>query len=82
MSRILPHPSLLFHDLYIRIDPSKIAFMKFIIEGYDGLAILTTIDRHEGLLRLLVPISRYEELCRLLAELSPTCRLSKTVGVR
>lgn len=56
-------------DLYVRINPQKIAFLKFIIEGYDGLALLTTIDRHDGLVRLLVPATRHVELMCLLEEL-------------
>jgi hypothetical protein len=30
------------------IEPSKIAFLKFILEGYDHLAILTILDPHKG----------------------------------
>ena len=62
-----------FNDLYIRIDPKKIAFLKYIIEGYDGLALLTTIDRHDGLVRLLVPAARRNELMNLLGELASSC---------
>ncbi len=57
-----------FRDLYIRINPKKIAFLKFIIEGYDGLALLTTLDRQDGLVRLLVPETRHDELTCLLDE--------------
>lgn len=58
-----------FHDLYIRIDPKRIALLKFILEGYDGLALVTTLDQRDGLVRLLVPVARHDELWRLLAEL-------------
>ena len=68
---------MLFRDLYIRIDPKSIAFLKFIIEGYDGLALLTTIDRRDGLVKLLVPTSRHDELWKLLAELAHINRLPK-----
>ena len=69
--------SMLFRNIYIRINPKSIAFLKFIIEGYDGLALLTTIDRRDGLVKLLVPTSRHDELWRLLAELAHTNRLPK-----
>jgi len=69
--------SMLFRDIYIRINPKSIAFLKFIIEGYDGLALLTTIDRRDGLVKLLVPTSRHDELWRLLAELASINRLPK-----
>lgn len=59
-----------FRDLYIRVNPKRIAFIKFILEGYDGLALVTTLDRRDGLVRLLVPAARHDELWRLLAELT------------
>jgi hypothetical protein len=34
--------------LRARVAPSRIAFVKFILESYDGLAVLSTIDRHQG----------------------------------
>jgi len=51
--------------------PSKIGFFKFLLEGYDGLALLSTIDRDTGLVRLIVPRSRYTELVCLLDNLAP-----------
>lgn len=51
--------------------PGKIAFLKFILEGYDGLALLSTVNNNEGLVRLAVPDSRYDELLSLLGYLSP-----------
>ncbi|WP_038055943.1 DUF4911 domain-containing protein [Thermodesulfobacterium hydrogeniphilum] len=38
--------------LIIKIDPSKLAFLKFILEGYDHLAVLTIIDGKTGLAKL------------------------------
>jgi len=55
------------HALYIRIAPPRIALLKFLLEGYDGLAVLSTDDKKTGLVRLLVPGSRYVELMRLLS---------------
>ena len=77
MSDLPTNNSILFCDIYIRIDPKSIAFLKFIIEGYDGLAILTTIDRRDGLVKLLVPTSRHDELWKLLEELAHNNRLPK-----
>lgn len=37
---------------YYRVDKSKIGFLRFIIEAYDNLAIMTTIDAKEGLVVL------------------------------
>jgi hypothetical protein len=37
---------------YYRIDRRQIHFLKFILEGYDGVAVLRTIDPSEGLVVL------------------------------
>jgi hypothetical protein len=38
-----------------RLDPFEIHYLKFILEAYDGLATLTTLDPGEGLVQLVVP---------------------------
>ena len=53
------------------INPQRIAFLKFILEGYDGLATVTTLDRKDGLVRLVYPESRSREFDELLNELLP-----------
>lgn len=35
-----------------KISPSKIAFLKFLLEGYDHLAILTILDPKKGICRV------------------------------
>ena len=37
-----------------RIDRRQIHFLKFILEGYDGVAVVRTMDREQGLVRLYV----------------------------
>jgi len=39
----------------LRVDRREIAYLRFIFEGYDGLAVLTTIDPQAGLVALHVP---------------------------
>ncbi len=34
---------------YYRVDRREISFLKFILEAYDGLAVLTTIDSKKGI---------------------------------
>ena len=60
-----------FCYLFLRIMPAKIGFLKFILEGYDGMVLLSTVDNSVGLIRLAVPSSRYTELVSLLDNLSP-----------
>ena len=38
----------------IRVNRRDIAYLKFILEGYDGLAQLTTVDAAKGKVALLV----------------------------
>ena len=57
--------------LFLRIVPAKIGYFKFLLEGHDGLALLTTIEKKTGLVRLSVPRSRYVELIHLLYNLAP-----------
>jgi len=45
--------------LYIPRD--HIAFLRFLLEGYEGLASLSTEDRWSGLVRLAFPRSRTRE---------------------
>jgi hypothetical protein len=52
---------------YLRIRPDRISLFRFLLEGYDGLAVLSTLDARQGLVRLIVPASRYAELWGLLA---------------
>lgn len=33
---------------YYRVDSREISFLRFILEGYDGLAVLTTLDARSG----------------------------------
>lgn len=39
---------------YYRLDRNAISFFKFIVEAYDGIATLTTIDPRSGLVVLRV----------------------------
>ena len=34
--------------ILIRVDPKDIAFLTKIFEGYDGLAVVSTLDREKG----------------------------------
>jgi len=59
-------------EVFLRIRLEKVAWFKFILEGYDGLCMLTTVDHDRGIVRLLFHSSRTQEFFALLAALSPT----------
>ncbi|MCG6916949.1 MAG: DUF4911 domain-containing protein [Deltaproteobacteria bacterium] len=48
--------------LFYRVDPYEIHYLKFILEAYEGLATLTTLDSEKGLIQLAVPPGRKESL--------------------
>ncbi len=60
--------------LLLRIRTDQIAFLKFILEGYDNLAVLTTVDRHSGLVALLFPPERRREVIELVSGIAARLR--------
>ncbi len=54
-----------------RISAERIHFLKFILEAYDGLAVLSTLDEKAGLVRLRFAAEVRLEVEALLADLAP-----------
>jgi Domain of unknown function (DUF4911) len=42
------------HELYFRIRPEDIAYVKFVLESYDGVGIIRTVDRKKAVIVALV----------------------------
>lgn len=61
--------------MQVRIAPGRIHFLKFILEGYDGLAVLSTVDRQQGLVELKYPGELQVDLDGLLESLAPGLEL-------
>ena len=40
---------------YFKINRRDIAYMKFILESYEGLGVLRTIDARSGIVEVMVP---------------------------
>jgi len=40
---------------HYRVDRHKIGYLKFILEGYEGLATLSTLDARQGIIVLYMP---------------------------
>jgi len=40
---------------YYRVERKDISFLKFIFEAYDGIAVITTVDRPEGIIMFRIP---------------------------
>jgi len=58
-------------NLYLRISSSRIAYLRFVLEGYDGLAILSTFDAGDGIVLVRYPHSSEKDVLALLGDLAP-----------
>jgi hypothetical protein len=56
-------------SLCIQIPPEEIAFLSFILESYEGVAIARTVDPHQGLVELMVSPDYQEEIKEILRDL-------------
>lgn len=65
MSKLETAPSL--QSLYLRISPNRFHFLKFILEGYDNVVILSSVDSREGIVVLRYSAGHTDELFGLLA---------------
>ncbi|TLN15325.1 DUF4911 domain-containing protein [bacterium] len=54
---------------YFKVDRSEIGYLRFIIESYEGLATISTMDAKNGIVSLSVPDSFAEEADRLVEAL-------------
>ena len=54
---------------YLRIDRREICFLKFILEAYDGIASLTTVNSDLGVVRLHIPPGCSEDVEIILQDL-------------
>jgi len=59
------------HLLYLRISPGRFHFLKFIIEAYDNIAILSSVDNGEGIVVLRYSEGHKRELFGLLGSIGP-----------
>jgi len=57
-------------ELFLRIRPDRFHYLKFILEGYDNLAILSSHDMARGIVRLRYLSSSRQELFYLVSSLA------------
>jgi hypothetical protein len=57
-------------SLIIQVPPQEIAYFSFIMESYEGIAIVRTLDPQKGSVELMVSPHFQEELAAILADLS------------
>lgn len=57
------------HVFHLKIATSKIGFLKFLLEGYDNLAILSTVDQADGVITVSTTVQQVNELLSVLCSL-------------
>jgi hypothetical protein len=55
--------------MYFKINPHDLAFVKFIVESYEGIAVLRTVDPKEGIVEWMISPDLVEDAERLLRAL-------------
>lgn len=64
-----------FHRGYYQLGKDKIAMLRFLLESYDGLVFLRTIDNRLALVELSWPPSRAVDALALIAALEQELEL-------
>ncbi len=58
--------------LRVEINPSQIAYLKFLLEGYDHLALPVVVDGKKAEIKMLIPPSEVRILINLIREEFPS----------
>lgn len=67
-------PSAKIHPLYLRVDPADIAYVKFLFESYEEVAIVRTVDRHAAIIVVLAVEDFVADARAILAEVTTAIR--------
>ena len=59
-----------FVKRYYQLPRQEIGYLRFILEGYDGLAFARTLDSHKGLVEIAWPGNQGKDAERLMKELA------------
>lgn len=66
-------------ELFLRIAPDKFHLLKFVLEGYDNLAVLSSHDMTRGVVRLRFISSAAPDLIELLTSMAGQLQLSRRI---
>ncbi|OPL12173.1 MAG: hypothetical protein AVO38_03855 [delta proteobacterium ML8_D] len=61
----------------LRIDPSSVYFFRFILEGYDNMYLLSTVDPDEGLVEVRAVKGSIKDLFLVLKSLKTAIGLNR-----
>ncbi len=57
--------------LYITLAPKDVARFKFLLEGYDNLAVMSILDKYASVAQLRFAPGQYEAVTTFLANIAP-----------
>ena len=66
-----------FTRRYFQVARREIAYVRFILETYDGLAFMRTIDRQNGIIEISAPPQRQQQAWALVAALAAETGLTE-----
>lgn len=66
---------------HYRMDRRQIHFLRFLLEAYEGVAVLTTLDQTAGLVVLLIAPGREAEASQLVGQLRKEILMEPVTGV-
>lgn len=69
-------------DLYVQLDPRDINYLNRIMEGYEYLGMVTTLDRQAGILRIRCTADTRAEAQQVLENLKISLRFLTDSTVR
>jgi len=62
---------------YYRVERKNISFLKFIFEAYDGIAVITTVDRPKGIVMFRIPPGCENDVDMVLQDLGKKMMIEK-----
>ncbi len=65
---------MILQELYLRIAPARYHYLKFILEGYDGLCLLSTVPDAHGCVVLRYPHEQNKTVFSLLGNIACSIR--------
>jgi Domain of unknown function (DUF4911) len=66
------------HRRFFRVDRRELAYLKFIVEAYEGLTILSTVEKEVPVISITSPSCLASEIDLLLAALSREVAMTET----
>ena len=64
--------------LYYRVSRKDLVFLKFILEAYEGMSTMSTVDNRAGIVRISIPDGFVADVKGLLESLSGQFLLEQT----